>query len=102
MRTLVGVIASSFSQTIFLILQVISIGGAAYALFHALRQQSEAFPAAEKLSKNAWLGILAVGLLLTLIGPMVIMFWIIGVVAIAVYLVDVRPKVEGMQQGPRW
>ena len=95
-------IASSFSQTIFLILQIISIAGAAYAIFHALRQRADAFPATGKLTKNAWLGILAVGLLLTLIGPIVIMFWIIGVVAIAVYLVDVRPKLDGIQRGPRW
>ena len=87
---------------IFLILQIISIAGAAFAIFHALRQRPDAFTAAEKLSKNAWLGILAVGLLLTLIGPMVIMFWIIGIVAIAVYLVDVRPKVDSIQRGPRW
>ncbi|MBY4129539.1 DUF2516 family protein [Rhodococcus fascians] len=95
-------IASSFSQTIFLILQIISIAGAAYAIFHALRQRPDAFPAAGKLTKNAWLGILAVGLLLTLIGPMVIMFWIIGIVGIAVYLVDVRPKIDSIQRGPRW
>ncbi|MGV8873573.1 MAG: DUF2516 family protein [Rhodococcus sp. (in: high G+C Gram-positive bacteria)] len=95
-------IASSFSQTIFLILQVISVAGAAFAIFHALRQRADAFPAAGKLTKNAWLGILAVGLLLTLVGPAVIMFWIIGIVAIAVYLVDVRPKIDSIQRGPRW
>ncbi|CCQ15094.1 putative uncharacterized protein [Rhodococcus sp. AW25M09] len=95
-------IASSFSQTIFLILQIISIAGAAFAIFHALRQRQDAFPAAGKLTKPAWLGILAVGLLLMLIGPMVIMFWIIGIVAIAVYLVDVRPKIDSIQRGPRW
>ncbi|MDJ0395999.1 DUF2516 family protein [Rhodococcus sp. G-MC3] len=85
-----------------LILQLISLVGAAIALFHALRQRSDAFPAAGKLTKPGWLGILGVATLTLLIGPQIMMLWIIGVVGVCVYLVDVRPKVDGIQRGPRW
>ncbi len=86
----------------FLILQLISLVGAVIALFHAVRQRSDAFPAAGKLTKPAWLGILAAATLLMIVGPGIIMLWVIGVVAVCVYLVDVRPKVDGIQRGPRW
>lgn len=86
----------------FWILQIISLIGAAIALFHAVRQRSDAFPAAGKLTKPAWLAILGVATLLLIIGPGLLTLWIIGVIAVCVYLVDVRPKVDGIQRGPRW
>ncbi|WP_089250698.1 DUF2516 family protein [Rhodococcoides kyotonense] len=85
-----------------LILQLISLVGAAIAIFHAVRQRSDAYPAAGKLTKPAWLGILAVAMLIMIVGPGIMMLWIIGVVAVCVYLVDVRPKVDAVQRGPRW
>ncbi|ANY09894.1 hypothetical protein AFB00_08115 [Pseudonocardia sp. HH130630-07] len=81
------------------------VGG--YAFLHALRQRADAFTAAGKLSKNAWLGITGVGLVLLVItqGPMYggAMFWLAAMVAVLVYLVDVKPAVVEVQDGgPRW
>ena len=75
----------------FWILQLISLVGAVIA-----------FPAVGKLTKPAWLGILGVATLLMIVGPGIIFLWVIGVVAVCVYLVDVRPKVDAIQRGPRW
>ncbi|KQU37316.1 DUF2516 family protein [Rhodococcus fascians] len=95
-------IAGSFSFYILTFLQLLGVAGAAYAIFHALRQRSDAFPAVDKLTKNAWLAILFVGLLLILVSGVIGFLGIIGVVAVCVYLVDVRPKLDGIQRGPRW
>lgn len=79
----------------------------AYALIHALRQRADAFTAAGKLTKNAWLGITAAGLLVLVVfpGPWSggALFWIAGLVAVLVYIVDVKPAVVGVQRGDqRW
>lgn len=95
-------IAGSFSFYILTFLQLLGVAGAAYAILHALRQRSDAFPAVDKLTKNAWLAILFVGLLLILVSGVIGFLGIIGVVAVCVYLVDVRPKIDGIQRGPRW
>ncbi|SFO02720.1 Protein of unknown function [Pseudonocardia ammonioxydans] len=81
------------------------VGG--YAFVHALRQRADAFAAAGKLTKNAWLGITGVGLLLLIVtsGPMYggAMFWLAAMVAVLVYIVDVKPAVMEVQGGgPRW
>jgi hypothetical protein len=84
----------------------IPVGG--YAFIHALRQRSDAFTAAGKLTKNAWLGITGVALLLLILitsGPMRsgAIFWLAAVVAVLVYIVDVKPAVVGVQRGDqRW
>ncbi len=88
------------------ILRVIWFAGMPLGLFafiHALMQRSDAFTAADKLSKPAWLGITGAGLvvLVLLPGPMTII-WIAGLVAVLVYLIDVRPRVVEVQRGPRW
>lgn len=93
---------AGLTDWIMLILQLIAIAGAVFALFHAFRQRKDAFPAVDKLTKPIWIGILAVALLLLLITPVVGILGIVGVVAICVYLVDVRPRVEEIQRGPRW
>jgi hypothetical protein len=79
----------------------IPVGG--YAFVHALLQRADAFTAAEKLTKPAWLGITGAGLLLLILfrGPLTL-FWLVGLIAVLVYLVDVRPKVVEVQRGPRW
>ena len=96
-----------------------------YAFAHALRQRPDAFTAVGRLTKNAWLGITGVsalfllliplfgllaaprfpGLMLSFRGPRnaITLFWLAGLVATLVYLVDVRPAVVGVQRGdPRW
>lgn len=77
-----------------------------FAFVNALIQKAEAFTVAEKLSKPAWLGITGAGMLVLIVfpGPRSVgaLFWIAGLVAVLVYLVDVRPRVVEVQRGPRW
>jgi hypothetical protein len=76
-----------------------------FAFVHALLQRADAFTAADRLTKPAWLGITAGGTgALALFGPggFGFMFWIAGLVAVLVYIVDVRPKLIEVQRGQRW
>ncbi len=91
----------SLAGLIILVLQIVAIVGAGFALFHAVRQPSEAFPAVDKLTKPVWLGILAASLVVLLLFGAIGFLGIIAVVAVCVYLVDVRPRVEEVQR-PRW
>jgi hypothetical protein len=76
-----------------------------FAFVHALLQRADAFTAADRLTKPAWLGITAGGtgaLALFPPGGFGFMFWIAGLVAVLVYIVDVRPKLIEVQRGQRW
>ncbi len=68
---------------------------AVYAFVHAAMQRSDAFTAADKLTKPVWLVILGVGVLLLLV--LDITGAAIAAVAAGVYLVDVRPKILEIQ-----
>ncbi|MCO1657233.1 DUF2516 family protein [Pseudonocardia sp. S2-4] len=87
-------------------LLAIPVGG--FAFVHALMQRADAFTAADKLTKPAWLGITGASLLVLIVfqyGPRSsgALFWIAGLVAVLVYIVDVRPAVVRVQGGgPRW
>ncbi len=71
-----------------------------FAFVHAVLQRADAFTAADKMSKPAWLGITGGGAFVLILfqGPGTI-FWIAGLVAVLVYLVDVKPKVTEVQKG---
>jgi hypothetical protein len=72
-----------------------------WALIDAIRRPTEAFVAAGKLTKVAWIAILAVAVVLG--GTSVLgLFGLVGLVAAIVYLVDVRPAVRGMRPGGPW
>lgn len=75
-----------------------------WALIDALRRPAAAFVAAGKQTKQIWLAILGVCLLLCVIGLGGILGFFGFVVAVAaiVYLVDVRPAVRGMRPGGPW
>lgn len=92
---------TSLAGLIILALQLVAVAGAAFAVFHAVRQRAEAFPAVDKLTKPVWLGILVASLLVLLFLRPTSLLGIVGVVAVCVYLVDVRPRVEEVQR-PRW
>ena len=87
--------------TIFLALGVLAFAVKVWALVDACVRPSAAYVAADKLTKPAWVAILAVAVVLTgfnfagLLG-------LIAVVAAVVYLVDVRPAVRGMRPGGPW
>lgn len=66
-----------------------------YAFVHAALQRSDAYTAAGKLTKPAWLGILGVSALLTWL--LSILGVVIAACAAGVYLVDVRPKILEIQ-----
>jgi hypothetical protein len=70
------------------------------ALVHCLTQRGDGFAAIGTLPKGAWVAILAVCILLTLLvsGPIGI-FGLIGVAAAAIYLLDVRPGLRDLTDG---
>jgi hypothetical protein len=71
-----------------------------FAFIHAAFQRADAFTAADKLTKPAWLGITGGATLLLLLCRTPDTFlWIVGVVAALVYIVDVKPKVTEVQRG---
>lgn len=76
-----------------------------FAFIHALLQRPDAYAAADRLTKPAWLGITAAAaaaLLLFSFAGITWMFWIAGLVAALVYIVDVRPKLNEVQRGQKW
>jgi hypothetical protein len=72
---------------------------AVYAFIHAAMQRSDAYTAADKLTKPVWLLILGGAVALTSV--LYPVFNVLGVViaacAAGVYLVDVRPKLLEIQ-----
>ena len=75
-----------------------------WALVDALTRPPAAFVAAGKQTKQIWLAILGVSLLLCVLGAAGYLGILGAVVAVAaiVYLVDVRPAVRGMRPGGPW
>lgn len=76
-----------------------------FAFVHVLLQRADAFTVIDRLTKPAWLGITGGGtaaLVLFSFGDVTMMFWIAGLVAVLVYIVDVRPKLIEVQRGNRW
>jgi hypothetical protein len=76
-----------------------------YAFVHSLLQRADAYAAANRLSKPAWMAITAGGTLALALFSLAsagTMFWIAGLVAVLVYIVDVRPKINEVQRGQRW
>lgn len=69
------------------------------AFVHALKTRPDAFVAAGKRTKNFWLAVTGVAVLLGFIslGGGLGFLAIIGIVAAGVYLADVRPAVESVQ-----
>ena len=86
------------SSLLLFVLGYAALGLKVYALIDACIRPSAAFPAAGKLTKVAWVAILAASVLLgstNLLG----LFGLLGLVAGIVYLVDVRPAVKELQGG---
>ncbi len=89
-----------------MILWWVSIPVGVYAFGHAVFQRADAFTAVDKLTKPAWLGISGGGALALILSQGLLgagaIFWIAGLVAVLVYIVDVRPKVTEVQKGTSW
>lgn len=75
----------------------------AWALIDCVTRPTNAFEAAGKLTKPAWLAITAIALVVGLLfGPLGIL-GLAGIVASIVYMVDVRPAIREIQGGGnRW
>jgi NADH:ubiquinone oxidoreductase subunit 6 (subunit J) len=68
---------------------------AIYAFVHAAMQRTDAYTAADKLTKPVWLVILGVAILLSFL--LSVMGPVIAACAAGIYLVDVRPKLLEVQ-----
>jgi hypothetical protein len=76
-----------------------------FAFVHAAVQRAEAYAAAGKRTKTFWLAITGGGTVVCALFQYysaVAVLWIIGLVAILVYLVDVKPKLAEIQRGSQW
>ncbi|MGR6322374.1 DUF2516 family protein [Micromonospora soli] len=83
-----------------LILLVFALIIEGVALVHAITQRSDAFAAIGTLPKGAWIAILGVCLLLTLLGFGVLsLFGLIGIAAGLIYLLDVRVGLRDLHDG---
>lgn len=83
-----------------LVLTLAGLGLMVYALIDALRVRPEAFPAAGKQTKNIWLLILGIALAANVaLFNVLSIFGIAGVIAAAVYVLDVRPAVKQVGGG---
>ena len=90
------------SDLLLYVVGLVMLGIELWALVDAGVRPAAAFPAAGKLTKPAWVAILAVALLLTSYFGGLSLFGLVGIVAAIVYLVDVRPAVRSMRPGGPW
>lgn len=75
----------------------------AWAVVDCATRKAAAFPAADKLTKPAWLAILVIsGVVGTLIPVQTWFIPLLTVVVAAVYLADVRPAVREASGNQRW
>jgi hypothetical protein len=78
---------------------LVVFGLQAWAFIDAVSHRPEAFTAADKLTKPAWLIILGIALGATiLLWGSVIILTLVGAVAAIVYLVDVRPALRSLRR----
>jgi hypothetical protein len=91
---------------IVLVLNWAAVPVGLFAFLHAVAQKADAYAAANKLTKPVWLAITGGGTLACALFhfyDFTMMFWIAGLVAVLVYLVDVRPKlIEAQRGGNKW
>ncbi|NDK92140.1 DUF2516 family protein [Gordonia desulfuricans] len=98
--SLVGVLAAGQNIVLWLLTVVAGVA-AVVTLIHASIQRKDAFPAVDKQSKVLWVSLLAAATVFIWIFQAPTILYLIGVVALIVYLVDVRPRVDAVQ-GKSW
>lgn len=90
--------------TLLLVLGVVALACEVFALVDAVRHRPDAYVAAGKRTKNFWLAVLVVALVIGIITLTNVLGFvgIIAFVAAAVYLADVRPALRQVSgRGPR-
>lgn len=90
------------SALLLYVVGLVLLGIELWAVVDAAVRPAAAYPAADKLTKPIWLGILAAALVLTFLFGGLSLFGLAGIVAAIVYLVDVRPAVRSMRPGGPW
>ncbi len=89
------------SNLLLLVVGLVVLGLKLWALVDACVRPASAYAAAGKLSKIAWIAILAAAVLLSGTGVLNLL-GLLGTIAAIVYLVDVRPAVRSMRPGGPW
>ena len=89
-------ILADLAGVIIMALTLVVLVAGVYSFVHAAMQRPDAYTAADKLSKPAWLAILGISILLLLLFRGVLGA-AIAAVAAGVYLVDVRPTILDVQ-----
>ena len=81
-----------------LVVSLAMFAAQAFAFVDALTHRPDAYVAADKLTKPAWLIILGLALVahLLLIRDPMDLFNLVGIIAAVVYLVDVRPTLRSL------
>lgn len=77
---------------------------AAFAFIDAAVRRADAYRAADKQNKGFWLIILGIAAVVMKLFPILSFLPVIGLVAVIVYMVDVRPavrEISGRSSGPR-
>jgi hypothetical protein len=82
-----------------LLITIVSMVVQAVALIHCITQRGDAFQALGTLPKGAWLAIIAVCMVLTLLLGSTGIFGLIGIAAALIYLLDVRPGLKDLSDG---
>jgi hypothetical protein len=91
-----GYVVSYMNLFVLIVSLVVQAG----ALVHCVTQRGDGFQAIGTLPKGAWLAILGVCIVLTLlIGGPVRLFSLIGVAAALIYLLDVRQGLKDLSDG---
>jgi hypothetical protein len=87
--------------TVDLVLLLFVLALEIIALLHCMAQRPDAFSAIGTLSKGAWLGLMAIGILLTGLGfvSSFIFFALLAAAIPAVYMLDVRPALRDAVDG---
>ena len=84
---------------IYLIISVAMFLATAFAFVDSLTHRPDAYVAADKLTKNAWMIILGLGVLAQMLfwasGP-ISLFHLAAIIAALVYIVDVRPTIRSL------
>ena len=92
----------AFEGLVFSVLYWGALALAAWALVDALVRPAAGYVAAGKLTKPGWAAITGLALLVLLWrGPMTFL-GLPAVIAAVVYLVDVRPALQGLRRGNSW
>ena len=82
---------------IWYLTQIVAVVLGVWALIDTGLRPSQNFITADKRTKGFWLGVNAVGVMVVALMGMSSMFGLLGVIANAVYLADVRPTLNYYQ-----